>query len=126
MHRGRGKRLFSPAMARPGSALFLFVALVLGAACCASDPPPRAPGAQASAYFPLESGGHWSYELRTGLFSSSTRIEVTSRGVHSVRNSSEVMYVMEEKLSGRVYGLEPAGLVGYRVADGYLTRIPAV
>jgi hypothetical protein len=25
-----------------------------------------------------------------------------------------------------VYGLEPAGLVGYRVSNGYVTRIPAV
>ncbi len=100
--------------------------LVLVAAGCASDPPPRAPGAQAREYFPLQRGGHWSYELRTGLFSSSTSMEVTARGEHGVRHSNEALYVMEEKLSGRVYGLEPAGFVGYRVADGFLTRIPAV
>ncbi len=113
-------------MVRPGSALYLSAVLLLGAACCAGEPPPRAPGAQAREYFPLESGGHWSYELRTGPFSASTRIEVRSRGAHSVRDSSEALYVMEEQLSGRVYGLEPAGLVGYRVSNGYLTRIPAV
>ena len=106
------------------AALHLLVALA--SLCCASDPPPRAPGPESRVYFPLGSGGHWSYELRTGLFSASTRMEVTSRGAHDVRDSSEALFLMEEKLSGRVYGLEPAGLVGYRVADGYVTRIPAV
>jgi hypothetical protein len=113
-------------MVRPRFALCLLLVLSLGAAGCASDPPPRAPGAQARQYFPLESGGHWSYELRTGPFSGSTRLDVRARGKHPVRDSNDVLYVMEERLSGRVYGLEPAGMVGYRVADGYLTRIPAV
>lgn len=99
---------------------------VLGFASCAGDTPPRAPGAESRAYFPLEQGGHWSYELHTGPFSARTRLEVTSRGEHEVRDSKEALFLMEEKLSGRVYGLEPAGLVGYRVADGYLMRIPAV
>ena len=107
-------------------AVYLLLLAALGVTSCASDAPPRAPGTESRAYFPLESGGHWSYELRTGPFSASTRIEVTSRGEHGVRGSNDALFVMEEQLSGRVYGLEPAGLVGYRVEDGYLTRIPAV
>ncbi len=108
------------------SALYLLLLPLLGGPSCASDAPPRAPGTESREYFPLRRGGHWSYELRTGPFSPSTRIEVTSRGEHGVRDSNEALFLMEERLSGRVYGLEPAGLVGYRVADGYLTRIPAV
>jgi hypothetical protein len=113
-------------MARGRAALCPVLLLALGVASCASDRPPRAPGAEARAYFPLERGGHWSYELHTGFFSASTRMEVTARGEHAVRDSNEALFLMEEQLSGRVYGLEPAGLVGYRVEDGYLTRIPAV
>ena len=113
-------------MLRTGLALFLVVLFPLGIASCASQMPAHAPGAGSREYFPLEKGGHWSYELRTGPFSAITRMEVTSRGRHEVRDSNEALFLMEEQLSGRVYGLEPAGLVGYRITDGYLTRIPAV
>jgi hypothetical protein len=113
-------------MVRAELALLLLLLLPIGIASCASAPPPHAPGRGSREYFPLEQGGHWSYELSTGPFSAITLMEVTSRGPHEERDSDEALFLMEEKLSGRVYGLEPAGLVGYRVADGYLTRIPAV
>ncbi|MEX2207386.1 MAG: hypothetical protein WEF50_14250 [Myxococcota bacterium] len=113
-------------MVRGGLALCSLLLLALGVAACASDPPPHAPGAGSREYFPLEKGGHWSYELSTGPFSATTRMEVKSRGPHAVRDSNEALFLMEEQLSGRVYGLEPGGLVGYRIANGYLTRIPAV
>jgi len=105
--------------------LLLALAL-LGGSSCANDVPPHAPGAASREYFPLQRGGHWTYELSTGFFSGSTRVEVTARGEHAVRNSNERVFLMDERLSGRVYGLEPAGLVGYRVADGFLMRIAAV
>ncbi len=98
----------------------------LGSTGCASDAPERASGAASREYFPLENGGHWRYELRAGFFSRSTRLDVTARGEHVIRGSDERLFLMEEQLSGRIYGLEPEGLVGYRVADGYLTRIAAV
>lgn len=99
---------------------------LLASSSCASDATPRAPGAASREYFPLRSGAHWRYELRTGLFSARTSMDVMARGEHTVRGSEERVFLMEEQLSGRVYGLEAAGLVGYRVADGFLTRIAAV
>jgi hypothetical protein len=113
-------------MASRRTALLLLVLALLGSSSCASDATPHAPGSASREYFPLQRGGHWTYELRTGLFSGSTRVEVTARGEHAVRDSDEHVFLMDERLSGRVYGLEPAGLVGYRVANGFLTRIAAV
>jgi len=110
---------------RRASFLLIFLHL-LGSSSCASEATPRAPGSASREYFPLQLGGHWSYELSTGLFSAHTSLEVTARGEHAIRDSRDSLYVMEERLSGRVYGLEPAGLVGYRIADGYLTRIAAL
>ena len=92
---------------------------------CATEPPPHATGSAAREYFPLLPGAHWVYELRTGFFTH-TRLEVTARGERAVRDSDEGIFVMEEQLSDRVYGLEPSGLVGYQVAGGYVTRIAAV
>ena len=108
------------------TALSLVVLWMLGFSSCASDPVQRASGPESREYFPLRSGGHWSYEIRTGLFSRRTRMDVTARGEHAIRGSDQRLFLMEEQLSGRIYGLEPAGLVGYRVSDGYLTRIAAV
>jgi hypothetical protein len=108
------------------SALLLLLLPLLGSSGCASDATPYAAGSASREYFPLQRGAHWSYELSTGLFSGRTRMDVTARGEHGVRDSDERLFLMEEQLSGRVYGLEPAGLVGYRVVDGYLTRIAAV
>ena len=108
------------------AALSLVVLWMLGLSSCASGPVQRAPGPASREYFPLRSGGHWSYEIRTGLFSRRTRMDVTARGEHAIRDSDQRLFLMEEQLSGRIYGLEPAGLVGYRVSDGYLTRIAAV
>jgi hypothetical protein len=92
---------------------------------CASSPPPHAEGPAARDYFPMLPGAHWTYEMRTGLFSH-TKLEVTSRGERPVRDSQSGMFVFEERTEGELYGLEPAGLVGYRVSDGYVTRIPAI
>ena len=108
------------------SALLLLLLPLLGSSSCASNATPRAPGPAAREYFPLQRGAHWTYELRTGFFSGRTRMDVTARGEHAVRDSDERVFLMEEQLSGRVYGLEPTGLVGYRIADGYVTRIAAV
>jgi hypothetical protein len=108
------------------SALLLLLIPLLGSSSCASDATPRARGSASREYFPLQRGAHWSYELRTGFFSGRTRMDVTARGEHAVRDSDERVFLMEEQLSGRVYGLEPTGLVGYRIVDGYLTRIAAV
>jgi len=105
--------------------LLLVTPLLLGSGGCASVPLPHAPGAGARAYFPLQTGGHWSYELRTGFFTR-TRLEMIGRGERDVRDSDEGLFVMEEQLSGRIYGLEPSGLVGYRVTDGFVTRIAAI
>jgi hypothetical protein len=73
----------------------------------------------------MQIGAHWVYELRTGFFTR-TRLEVTARGERPVRDSDAGIFVMEELLSERVYGLEPTGLVGYQVAGEYLTRIAGV
>jgi hypothetical protein len=102
--------------------LALIVLLSVG---CATAPPPHAAGPAGREYFPMQIGTRWVYELRTGFFTR-TRLEVTAQGERAVRDSDEGIFVMEEQLSGRVYGLEPTGLVGYQVADGYLTRIAAV
>ncbi|MGH7291168.1 MAG: hypothetical protein ACREJT_08165, partial [Myxococcota bacterium] len=99
--------------------------ILLLSASCASEPPPHAAGPAAREYFPLQPGARWVYELRTGFFTH-TRLEVTARGEREVRDSEEGIFVMEEQLSERVYGLEPSGLVGYQIADGYVTRIAAV
>ena len=108
------------------SALLLLLLAVLGSASCASNATPRAPGTASREYFPLQRGAHWSYDLRTGLFSGHTRMDVTTRGEFQIRGTDQALFLMEEQLSGRVYGLEPAGLVGYRVDQGFLTRIAAV
>ncbi len=105
--------------------LVLVLPVLLGSEACTSAPVPRAPGSEARAYFPLQPNGHWSYELRTAFFSR-TRLEMTGLGERPVRDSDEAIFVMQEQLSGRMYGLEPSGLVGYRVADGFVTRIAAI
>jgi hypothetical protein len=113
--------MITPRVAR----LWLVASILVAVAACASDPMPHAPGAAARDYFPLLTDGHWTYELRTGFFTR-MRLEMTGRGESPVRDSDDGLFVMEEQLSGRVYGLEPTGLVGYRVADGFVTRIAAI
>jgi len=102
-------------------------ALALGAAAvgCAFAPPPHASGAAGREYFPLLPGAHWVYELHTGPFSHTT-LDVTARGERPVRGSPTGIFVFEERTADELYGLDPSGLVGYRVADGYLTRVPAL
>src|SRR5262245_30733875 len=97
------------------------LSLVAGVTGCASAPVPHATGAASREYFPLLPGAHWVYELSTGPFSSTT-LDVTARGERPVRGSSTGIFVVEERVSGEMYGLEPSGLVGYRVAGDYLTR----
>ena len=101
------------------------LALLLGIASCASAPPPHANGAAGREYFPLLPGAHWLYELHTGPFSHTT-LDVTARGERPVRGSETGIFVVEERAAGQLFGLEPSGLVGYRVADGYMTRVPAL
>jgi hypothetical protein len=43
-----------------------------------------------------------------------------------VRGSDRGIFVFEERTAGEVFGLDPVGLVGYRVEGGYVTRIPAL
>jgi len=105
--------------------LALLLSLLVVFSSCATEPPPHAMGSAAQDYFPLQDGARWVYELRTGFFTR-TRLEVTGRGERAVRDSEEGIFVMEEQLSERVYGLEPTGLVGYQVAGGYVMRIAAV
>jgi hypothetical protein len=99
------------------------VALLL--AGCAGSPPPHALGAAAREYFPMQPGAHWVYDLRTGFWTH-TQLDVTARGEAPVRGSEHGIFIMEERASGEMYGLEPDGLVGYRVTDDYVTRIPGV
>src|SRR5258706_564796 len=101
------------------------LALLLGIASCASAPPPHANGAAGREYFPLLPGAHWLYELHTGPFSHTT-LDVTARGERPVRGSETGIFVVEERAAGQLFGLEPSGLVGFRVADGYMTRVPAL
>lgn len=101
------------------------LALTLGLASCANAPPPHAVGSAAREYFPLLPGAHWVYELHTGPFSHTT-LDVTARGERPVRGSETGIFVVEERTADELYGLEPSGLVGYRVADGYMTRVPAL
>src|SRR5258706_3982781 len=101
------------------------LALLLGIASCASAPPPHANGAAGREYFPLLPGAHWVYELHTGPFSHTT-LDVTARGERPVRGSETGIFVVEERTAGELFGLDPSGLVGYRVADGYMTRVPAL
>jgi hypothetical protein len=101
------------------------IAFALGALSCASAPLPHAGGAAAREYFPLLPGAHWVYELHTGPFSH-TQLDVTARGERPVRGSDAAIFVVEERTEGEVFGLEALGLVGYRVADGYLTRVTAL
>jgi hypothetical protein len=100
------------------------IALCVLLASCAG-PAPHASGPAAREYFPMLPGAHWVYALHTGLFSSTT-LDVTARGERPVRGSETGIFVVEERAEGEMYGLEPSGLVGYRVADGYVTRVPAV
>jgi hypothetical protein len=100
-------------------------ALALTTLSCAGTPPPRASGAAGRDYFPLLPGTHWVYELHTGPFSH-TQLDVTARGERPVRGSDAAIFVVEERTDGEVFGLEPFGLVGYRVSGGYLTRVPAL
>src|SRR5258706_9395824 len=101
------------------------LALLLGIASCASAPPPHANGAAGREYFPLLPGAHWLYELHTGPFSSTT-LDVTARGERPVRGSDSGIFVVEETTPEEMFGLEAKGLVGYRVSDGYVTRVPAL
>lgn len=100
------------------------IALCVLLASCAG-PAPHASGPAAREYFPMLPGAHWVYALHTGLFSSTT-LDVTARGERPVRGSETGIFVVEERAEGEMYGLEPSGLVGYRVTDGYVTRVPAV
>jgi hypothetical protein len=101
------------------------LALTVGVASCATAPPPHASGPAAHEYFPLLPGAHWVYELHTGPFSHTT-LDVTARGERPVRGSETGIFVVEERTAAELFGLEPSGLVGYRVADGYMTRVPAL
>ena len=109
------------AMLRTAAAVVAALALL----SCAATPPPHAAGPAARDYFPMLPGAHWVYEMRTGLFTH-TKLEVTSRGERPVRDSDSGMFVFEEQADGELFGLEPAGLVGYRVSGAYVTRIAAI
>jgi hypothetical protein len=101
------------------------IALALFVASCAG-PVPHASGPAGREYFPMLPGTHWVYKLHTGLFTS-TKLDVTARGERPVRGSETGIFVVEERADGsEIFGLEPSGFVGYRVADGYVTRVPAV
>src|SRR5215831_1777982 len=100
------------------------VALALLLASCAG-PAPHASGPAAREYFPMLPGTHWVYTLHTGFFATTT-LDVTARGERPVRGSESGIFVVEERADGEMYGLEPSGFVGYRVADGYVTRVPAL
>ncbi|HTO08542.1 MAG TPA: hypothetical protein VMR86_15955 [Myxococcota bacterium] len=101
------------------------IAVLLLLASCAG-PVPHASGPAAQDYFPMLPGTHWVYKLHTGLFTS-TKLDVTARGERPVRGSESGVFVVEERAdAGEMFGLEPSGLVGYRVADGYVTRVPAL
>jgi len=113
------------AMLRTPAALVAALEAALALLSSATTPPPHAAGPAARDYFPMLPGAHWVYEMRTGLFSH-TKLEVTSRGERPVRDSERGMFVFEERADGELFGLEPAGLVGYRVSGGYVTRIPAI
>jgi hypothetical protein len=92
---------------------------------CASAQAPHASGPAAREYFPMLPGAHWVYDLHTGPFTKTT-LEVTARGERPVRDSETGIFVVEERTAGEMYGLEPEGLVGYRVSGGYVTRVPAL
>jgi hypothetical protein len=116
---------FLPMLASRLTRLWVVATILFVVVGCASDPMPHASGEAARDFYPLQTGGHWTYELRTGFFTR-TRLEMTGRGESPVRDSDLGLFVMEEQLSGRVFGLEPTGLVGYRVEDGFVTRIAAI
>ena len=92
---------------------------------CASTPIPHAGGAAARDYFPLLPGAHWVYELSTGPFTHTT-LDVTARGLKPVRGSNDGIFVVEERTETEVFGLDPLGLVGYQVGDGFMRRVPAL
>ena len=100
------------------------IALTLLLASCAG-PVPHASGPAAREYFPMLPGAHWVYALHTGFFTTTT-LDVTARGERPVRGSESGIFVVEERGEGEMFGLEPSGLVGYRVAEGYVTRVPAL
>jgi hypothetical protein len=101
------------------------LACLLAALACSGAPGPRASGAAAREYFPLEPGTRWVYEVRAGWFSR-TRLDVIARGERAVRDSDAPLFLVEERIERQVMGLEQSGYVGYRREAGYLTRIAAV
>lgn len=109
----------------PRRAMIVLGFALAALAGCASVPPPHADGAAAREYFPLLPGTHWVYELRTGPFTHTT-LDVTARGTRPVRGSNDGIFVVEERTETEVYGLDPLGLVGYQVADGFVRRLPAL
>ena len=101
------------------------IALALLLVSCAG-PAPHAGGPAARDYFPMLPGTHWVYALHTGLFTT-TKLDVTARGERPVRGSESGIFVVEERAEeSEMFGLEPSGFVGYRVAGGYVTRVPAL
>ena len=104
---------------------FRWVASLLLLTSCASAPVPHATGPAAQDYFPMLPGTHWVYELHTGPFKSTT-LDVTARGERPVRGQETGIFVVEERTAEEMFGLEPSGLVGYRVTGGYVTRVPAI
>jgi hypothetical protein len=112
----------SPMPRRATVLAVLAIALLAG---CASAPPPVAGGAAARDYFPLLPGTHWVYQLKMGFFTHTT-LDVTARGSRPVRGSDARIFVVEERTEQEVFGLDPMGLVGYQVANGFVRRVPAV
>ena len=92
-------------------------------AACAprrTEPPPRAPGQGAEAWFPLVDGARCVYEVRAGFGKS--RLEVTARGIHAVKGAPAPLFIMQERSVGGPFGMQDDGLAGYYVRDGYLSR----
>ena len=43
-----------------------------------------------------------------------------------MRGSNDGVFVVEERTEAEVFGLDPLGLVGYQVRDGFVRRVPAI
>jgi hypothetical protein len=116
--RGRG--------ARRGLALSVLALLLTAPVRGETGPEAAAPRQEdASRYFPLAPGTRWVYRERVGLFRR-RRVEVTALGLRPVRGLDTPLFVFEERGDKPFLGIEDAGLLGFRIEEGFVVRFSAL